>query len=73
MKEEAILFPMIRATNRGAIGPIRVMLAEHDSAGGALADCPNLLLTPHVAGVSREANERVSFMIAERVLGMPRR
>jgi len=37
MKEEMILFPMIRSTGRGAIGPIRVMLAEHDSAGDALA------------------------------------
>jgi regulator of cell morphogenesis and NO signaling len=37
MKEERILFPMIRSTGRGAMGPIRVMLAEHDSAGDALA------------------------------------
>ncbi len=31
-------------------------------------DCPNLILTPHVAGVTAESNERVSFMIAEKVL-----
>ncbi len=31
-------------------------------------DCPNLLLTPHIAGVSVESNERVSFLIAEKVL-----
>ena len=37
MKEEMILFPMIRTIGRGALGPIRVMLAEHDSAGEALA------------------------------------
>jgi len=37
MKEEMILFPMIRSTGRGSMGPIRVMLAEHDSAGDALA------------------------------------
>ncbi len=30
--------------------------------------CPNLLLTPHIAGVSAESNERVSALIAERVL-----
>lgn len=30
--------------------------------------CPNLLLTPHIAGVSAEANERVSFLIADRVM-----
>ena len=31
-------------------------------------DCPNLLLTPHIAGVTFEANERVSFLIADKVL-----
>jgi (S)-sulfolactate dehydrogenase len=31
------------------------------------AGCPNLLLTPHVAGVGR-SNERVSFLIADKVL-----
>lgn len=31
-------------------------------------DCPNLILTPHVAGVTRESNERVSQLIANRVL-----
>jgi (S)-sulfolactate dehydrogenase len=30
--------------------------------------CPNLILTPHVAGVTAEANERVSFLIADRVI-----
>ncbi len=30
--------------------------------------CPNLILTPHVAGVTAEANERVSFLIADKVL-----
>ena len=30
--------------------------------------CPNLLLSPHVAGVTAEANERVSFLIADKVL-----
>jgi len=31
-------------------------------------NCPNLLLTPHVAGVTAEANERVSFFIADKLL-----
>jgi (S)-sulfolactate dehydrogenase len=30
--------------------------------------CPNLVLTPHIAGVSAESNERVSFLIAAKVL-----
>jgi (S)-sulfolactate dehydrogenase len=30
--------------------------------------CPNLMLTPHIAGVSTESNERVSELIATKVL-----
>lgn len=33
----------------------------------ALAGVPNLLLTPHIAGVSRESNQRVSHLIATKV------
>jgi (S)-sulfolactate dehydrogenase len=36
-------------------------------AGSPLAGAPNLVLTPHVAGVTRESNVRVSGMIAEKV------
>lgn len=36
-------------------------------AGSPLAGAPNLILTPHVAGLSVEANTRVSDMVAERV------
>jgi (S)-sulfolactate dehydrogenase len=36
--------------------------------GSPLAGCPNLVLTPHVAGVTAESNERVSTMIAEKVI-----
>lgn len=32
------------------------------------ADCPNLILTPHIAGVTHEANKRVSTLIAQKVL-----
>ena len=34
----------------------------------SLQDCPNLLLTPHISGVSTQSNERVSVMIADKVL-----
>jgi (S)-sulfolactate dehydrogenase len=36
-------------------------------AGSALAEAPNLILTPHIAGLTAESNTRVSAMIAERV------
>lgn len=36
-------------------------------AGSPLAGCPNLILTPHIAGVTSEANTRVSSLIADRV------
>ncbi|GIX27559.1 MAG: hypothetical protein KatS3mg123_1440 [Burkholderiales bacterium] len=38
-----------------------------DSPFAALRGVPNLILTPHVAGVTQESNQRVSAMIAERV------
>ena len=31
-------------------------------------DCPNLVLTPHIAGVTEESNIRVSSLIADKVL-----
>lgn len=45
-----------------------VFEAEPLPAGSPLAGCPNLLLTPHIAGVTAEANERVSALIAAKVL-----
>lgn len=35
--------------------------------GSPLAGAPNLILTPHVAGVTVESNERVSALVAQRV------
>ncbi len=37
-------------------------------AGSALAGLPNLILTPHIAGVTAESNVRVGTVIADRVL-----
>jgi (S)-sulfolactate dehydrogenase len=31
------------------------------------AGCPHLILTPHIAGLTLEANMRVSAMVAERI------
>jgi (S)-sulfolactate dehydrogenase len=47
---------------------IDVFDTEPLAATADLQDCPNLLLTPHISGVSAESNERVSFLIAEKVL-----
>ena len=38
------------------------------AAGEIFADLPNLILTPHVAGVTQESNVRVGALIAEQVL-----
>jgi (S)-sulfolactate dehydrogenase len=46
---------------------IDVFETEPLPAGSPLARAPNLVLTPHVAGVTRESNERVSSLIAEKV------
>ena len=50
-------------------GARRVRAASPCPADSLLADCPNLILTPHIAGVTLESNERVSAMIADRVAG----
>jgi (S)-sulfolactate dehydrogenase len=58
------------ALKAGKLGgaALDVFDAEPLPAMPALQDCPNLVLTPHISGVSAESNERVSFMIADKVL-----
>lgn len=58
------------ALRSGALGgaAIDVFGSEPLPASEHFQGCPNLLLTPHIAGVSAESNERVSFLIADKVL-----
>jgi (S)-sulfolactate dehydrogenase len=81
MKAGAVL---INSARGGIIDEVALGLAlKAGRLGGAAIDvfgveplpaaphfegCPNLVLTPHVAGVTAESNERVSFLIAEKVL-----
>ena len=55
------------AAGRLAGAALDVFDREPLAAGSVLADAPNLLLTPHIAGVTLESNERVSGIIARRV------
>jgi (S)-sulfolactate dehydrogenase len=64
--EEAALVAALRAGRLGGAA-LDVFEREPVPAGSAFAGVPNLVLTPHVAGVTRESNARVSSMIAEKV------
>jgi len=58
------------ALRSGALGgaAIDVFGTEPLPASPHFDGCPNLILTPHIAGVTAEANQRVSFLIADKVL-----
>lgn len=54
------------ALRGGQLGGAALDVFEQEPlpAGGPLAGAPNLILTPHIAGLTREANTRVSDMVA---------
>jgi (S)-sulfolactate dehydrogenase len=64
--DEAALAAALRTEKLGGAA-LDVFESEPLPAGAPLADCPHLILTPHIAGVTRESNIRVSMMIAERL------
>jgi (S)-sulfolactate dehydrogenase len=66
--ESALVQALKTAMLAGAA--LDVFTAEPLAAGSVLADCPNLLLTPHIAGVTEESNVRVSSLIAQRIAQM---
>ena len=65
--DETALAAALKSGHLGGAA-IDVFGAEPLPASPHFDACPNLLLTPHVAGVSAESNERVSFLIADRLL-----
>lgn len=65
--DEQALAAALRSGRLGGAA-IDVFTTEPLPAAPHFDGCPNLLLTPHIAGVSAESNKRVSQMIAERVL-----
>jgi (S)-sulfolactate dehydrogenase len=64
--DEAAVAAALRARKLGGAA-LDVFATEPLPAGSPLGGCPNLILTPHIAGVTRESNVRVSNVIAERV------
>jgi len=64
--DEAAAAAALRAGHLGGAA-LDVFDREPLSAGSPLAGCPNVILTPHVAGVTRESNVRVSALIADKV------
>ncbi|MEZ5729591.1 MAG: hydroxyacid dehydrogenase [Burkholderiaceae bacterium] len=64
--DEPALADALRAGRLGGAA-IDVFDQEPVRAGDCWSEVPNLILTPHIAGLTRESNVRVSRMVAERV------
>ncbi|WBX84506.1 hydroxyacid dehydrogenase [Sphingosinicella microcystinivorans] len=62
---------LVAALREGKLGGAAFDVFETEplaaADGAAFASVPNLVLTPHIAGVTEESNARVSFVIAEAV------
>lgn len=65
--DEVALAAALKSGHLGGAA-VDVFGTEPLPASAHFEGCPNLVLTPHIAGVSAESNERVSFLIADRVL-----
>jgi (S)-sulfolactate dehydrogenase len=65
--DEVALAAALRSGHLGGAA-IDVFGQEPLAAAPHFDGCPNLILTPHVAGVTAESNQRVSFLIADKLL-----
>lgn len=63
--ERALAAALISGQLGGAA--LDVFEQEPLPAGSPLVNVPNLLLTPHIAGLTQESNQRVSALVVERV------
>ena len=63
---------LVEALKSGAIANAAIDVFDSEPLSGELGkkfrDLPNLILTPHIAGVTMESNVRVSDMIAEAII-----
>lgn len=63
---------LVAALREGRLGGAALDVFEREpvdaSAGALFKDVPNLILTPHIAGVTNESNARVSALVARLVL-----
>lgn len=60
---------LAQALHSGKLAGAALDVFDHEplAAGSPLATAPNLILTPHIGGVTRESNIRVSTLIAAKV------
>lgn len=65
--DEIALAAALRGGRLGGAA-IDVFETEPQPAAAHWQACPNLILTPHIAGVTTESNERVSHLIADQLL-----